>query len=114
MKSLITLVHEVHSEFKRLRAADPTLQLGTDPKLLTVGDITICKIGGTVTQVRNDRGVKKPLFPSAADIVGLFLNSSIVGPYPHEKQLVCPTLFVDSYKFLTGFKPEEYCRYVVK
>lgn len=114
MKCLIALVHDLHTGFKCLRDDDKTLQLGTDPKLLTVGDITICKIGGTITQVRNDRGVKKPSFPSSADIVGLFLNGSIVGPYPHEKQLICPTLFVDSYKFLTGFKPEEYCRYVVK
>ncbi len=114
MKCLVELVHEVHTGFKRLRAADKTFQLGTDPNLLTVGDITICKIGGTITQVRNDRGVKKPNFPSSADIVWLFLSGSIVGPYPHEKQLICPTLFVDSYKFLTGFPPEEYCRYVVK
>lgn len=119
MKCLVTLVHELHTEFARIRRRNPEtgeagVQLSTDPKLLTVGDITICKIGGTITQVRNDRSVKKPSFPTAADIVGLFLSSQIVGPYPHEKQIICPTLFVDSYKYLVGFKPEQYCSYVEK
>lgn len=113
MKCLIVLVHELHTEFKRLRTADTTLQLGTDPKLLTVGDVTICKIGGTITKVVNNGG-KRPSFPPATDIVGLFLNNSSAGPYPHETEQTGPTLFVDSYKYLTGFKPELYCSYVEK
>lgn len=111
MKSLILLVDQLHTEFKRLRSADKTLQLGVDPKSITVGDITVCKIGGTITHILNHGG-KKPSFPPAVDIVGLFLNGKPSGVSHLPRNL--PTLYVDSYKFLTGFKPEQYCSYVEK